>query len=66
MPTSSTAVVPNKSNRIALHFQQARYKGPECYRALPLPSDASLPVMISSLTFLAAIQLAAVVAYWIN
>jgi transposase len=64
-------VIPNKSNRIALHrFNKCAYKGrnviERCFCRLKVFRRIATRYDKLARNFLAAIQLSAVVAYWIN
>jgi transposase len=67
----ATPVIPNKSNRIALHsFNKRAYKGrnviERCFCRLKDFRRIATRYDKLARNFLAAIQLAAIVAYWIN
>jgi Transposase DDE domain len=64
-------VIPNKSNRIALHrFDKRAYKGrnviERCFCRLKDFRRIATRYDKLARNFLAAVQLAAIVAYWIN
>jgi len=64
-------VIPNKSNRIALHrFNKRAYKGrnviERCFCRLKDFRRIATRYDKLARNFLAAVQLAAIVAYWIN
>jgi len=67
----ATPVIPNKSNRIALHrFNKRAYKGrnviERCFCRLKDFRRIATRYDKLARNFLAAVQLAAIVAYWIN
>jgi transposase len=67
----ATPVIPNKSNRVALHrFNKRAYKGrnviERCFCRLKDFRRIATRYDKLARNFLAAVQLAAIIAYWIN